>query len=167
VARTHTHQLSKKVLVHIHSSYCSYYSYSSYSSVSHLIAPQSVSLVGAQIHCARTRTAHTRFCSATITSYARMFFGHRPSPTRQPTHVFWPEAIAARWSCGPHVTPASNRRRRCRAGVSRPPTPRALRRCAAYVATMPLTPYFQSLVLISHTCKFLVFFHPNPYYLCA
>jgi hypothetical protein len=31
--------------------------------------------------------------------------------------VFWPEAIAARWSCGPHVAPASNRRRRCRAGV--------------------------------------------------
>jgi hypothetical protein len=32
-------------------------------------------------------------------------------------HTLWPEAIAARWSCGPHVTPASNRRRRCRAGV--------------------------------------------------
>jgi hypothetical protein len=51
---------------------------------------QSVSPVGASIYCARIRTA---------------------------PHVFWPEAIAARWSCGPHVAPASNRRRRCRAGV--------------------------------------------------
>jgi hypothetical protein len=29
------------------------------------------------------------------------------------------------------------------------------------------TPYFQNLVLIPHTCKFLVFFHPNRPYLCA
>jgi len=54
-------------------------SYSSYGSVSHLIAAQSVSLVGAQLHCARIRMAHTRFCSATITSYACMYFGRRPS----------------------------------------------------------------------------------------
>jgi hypothetical protein len=44
-----------------------------------------VSNVGAQIHCARTRTAHTRFCSATITFYARMYFlaGGHHTPTRQ------------------------------------------------------------------------------------
>jgi hypothetical protein len=44
-------------------------------------------------------------------------FGRRPSQLDARPRVFWPEAIAARWSCGPHVTPASNRRRRCRAGV--------------------------------------------------
>jgi hypothetical protein len=79
--------------------------------------------------------------------------GHRTP--RQP-HVLWPEAIAARWSCGPHVTPASNRRRRCRAGVDDahpqhghfgdvPPMLRPLftsyfpSRCAAHVA---ITSYF-------------------------
>jgi hypothetical protein len=48
----------------------------------------------------------------------------RPHPygPHIPHACLWPEAIAARWSCGPHVTPASNRRRRCRAGVSRPIT---------------------------------------------
>jgi hypothetical protein len=46
---------------------------------------------------------------STASYITRIFWpdGHRTP--RQP-HVFWPEAIAARWSCGPHVTPASNRR---------------------------------------------------------
>jgi hypothetical protein len=75
--------------------------------------------------------------------------GHRS--TRKPTHLFWPEAIAARWSCGPHVTPASNRRRRCRAGVSHAPTARALRRCAAYVApTSSLLPILLCLPQPDH-----------------
>jgi hypothetical protein len=94
-------------------SYYSYNSYGSYCSVSHTSHrsasattshPQSVShhiapaerqpphrtrrasaSVGAQIHCARIRTAHTRFCSATITSYAHpciLAGGHLPP--RQP-----------------------------------------------------------------------------------
>jgi hypothetical protein len=78
-----------------------------------------------------------------------MAVGHRS--TRKPPHLFWPEAIAARWSCGPHVTPASNRRRRCRAGVSHAPTARALRRCAAYVApTSSLLPILLCLPQPDH-----------------
>jgi hypothetical protein len=189
--------------------------------------PQSVSLVGAQIHCARTRTAHTltsqqsrllfrsesvhfrcptvpmgarkqahiRLCGVLVKrdSLFRRKCSCRSIPPRHSTQelspkvviitshtpqslldvgtvglpiayalratmpltsyfliailragilyftrVFWPEAIAARWSCGPHVTPASNRRRRCRAGVGMPTHARALRRCAAYVATTSL-----------------------------
>jgi len=67
--RTHTCQLSEKVLVHPPSSY------------------GIVSLVGAQLHCARTRTAHTRFCSANITPHAHpCTFGRRPSP-HAPAHT--------------------------------------------------------------------------------
>jgi hypothetical protein len=50
--------------------------------------------VGASIYCARTRTAHTRFCSANITSYAHPYF--------------WPEAITLPHAfilAGGHRTP--------------------------------------------------------------
>jgi hypothetical protein len=127
----------------------SYNSYSSYGSVIHPIAPQSVSHVW---HCARIRTAHSR------------------------PRIFWPEVIALPHACilagghrssvelRPSRNPSSNRRRRCRAGVSRPTHSTALRRCAAL---SPTTPYSQNLVLIPHSCKFLVFFSPHSYYLCA
>jgi hypothetical protein len=56
----------------------------------------SSAFVGAQIHCARIRMAHTR--------------------------VFWPEAIAARWSCGPHVTPTQIIEDDAELGYYDPPT---------------------------------------------
>jgi hypothetical protein len=87
--------------------------------------PQSVSLCrGANSLRPHPDGPHTRFCSATITPRAHPCFWPEAISPRASPHKFWPEAIAARWSCGPHVTPASNRRRRCRAGISRPPTAR-------------------------------------------
>jgi hypothetical protein len=66
----------------------------------------------------RRASAHTRLLAGGHRHQsARTHFGRRPSLRVSHSHTLWPEAIAARWSCGPHVTPVSNRRRRCRAGV--------------------------------------------------
>jgi hypothetical protein len=101
------------------------------------IARRAYTLDNPTVPMGARKQAHIRLCGVLVKrdSHFRRKCSCRSIPLRHSTHVFWPEAIAARWSCGPHVTPVSNRRRRCRAGVSRPPTPRALRRCAAYVAT--------------------------------
>jgi hypothetical protein len=144
-------------------SYYSYNSYCSYCSVSHTSHPQSVSLCrGANSLRPHPDGPHAFARLPSLPTPTHVFWPEashpqsvslcrganslRPHPYGPHTlllgyhhflrpHTLWPEAIAARWSCGPHVTPVSNRRRRCRAGVSRPTTTRALRRCAAYVAT--------------------------------
>jgi hypothetical protein len=53
---------------------------------------------------------------------AHVFFGRRSSHSH--TRVFWPEAIAARWSCGPHVTPAQIVGDDAELGYLAPPTAR-------------------------------------------
>jgi hypothetical protein len=105
--RTHTHQLSEKVLVHIQPSYCSYYSYCSYGSVS-LYAPPPIS---PHVYFGRTAITFPRV------SRPRVF-----RPSSGSLEPLFPE------------TP----QRAVGTSETMPPTPRALRRCAAYVATTPL-----------------------------
>jgi hypothetical protein len=71
----------------------------------------SSAFVGAQIHCARIRMAHTR-----------VFWPEAITPVSTATRVFWPKAIAARWSCGPHVTPTQIIEDDAELGYYDPPT---------------------------------------------
>jgi hypothetical protein len=66
---------------------------------------------GAQIHCARTRMAHTPF-------------GRRPSPSLGRHACILAGGHRSSVELRSSRSPSSNRRRRCRAGVSRPPTAR-------------------------------------------
>jgi hypothetical protein len=139
VARTRTRQLSEKVLVHPPPSYNSYCSYCSYCSYMAALATHRTSerqpcrganslrphpdgppaLFGRRP--SPPHGPHTHFLAGghhtSHGRHTRTFWPEAITLRTAATHAFWPEAIAARWSCGPHVTPASNRRRRCRAGV--------------------------------------------------
>jgi hypothetical protein len=133
VDRHSHHQLSKKVLVHTQPSYCAYNSYCSYGSVSHIAPAERQPCRGAN-SLRPHPDGHTLLPTH---SRPRVYLagGHRHLLAA--TRVFWPEAIAARWSCGPHVTPAQIVVDDAELGYARPPTAWALRRCAAYVATTP------------------------------
>jgi hypothetical protein len=98
-------------------------SYSSYGSVSHPISMQSVSLVGAQIHCARMACPNTFHISGRP-SHSRhaciLAGGHRSSVELRPSRNPSLKSSETMPSWG--VTPTHST---------------ALRRCAAYVATTP------------------------------
>jgi hypothetical protein len=134
-----------------------------------------VSLVGAQF-IAPTWLAHRNF--AHITTHARQPSGcgrNEFAPLHRLTLslllltcwlMFLAGGHRSSVELRPSRNPSSNRRRRCRAGVGCPSTVKALRRCAAYVATPPLLFHDKKSPRFFRRPMRLVCNEPNRFFIC-